>query len=105
MRHSNASERFKALVAARLLMGQFDRWEVFEQERAAARQVVNRRAARSVSTQIGRSARDLSTETQAFILRILWTVITRVWQISAIKSPPGVACTSDLTNLNGSSSC
>ncbi len=67
MRHSNASERFKALVAARLLMGQFDSWEVFEQERAAARQVVNRRAARSVSTQIGRSARDLSTETQAFI--------------------------------------
>ena len=66
MRHSNASERFKALVAARLLMGQFDSWEVFEQT-CSCRQVVNRRAARSVSTQIGRSARDLSTETQAFI--------------------------------------
>ena len=67
MPNANAQTRFKALVAARLLMGQFDSWEVFDQERATACQVINRRAARSVSTQIGRPSRDLSAETQKFI--------------------------------------
>lgn len=57
----------KALVAARLLMGDFDDWKVFEQERETASKIHNRRTARSVSSQIGRSYRALSAETQGFI--------------------------------------
>lgn len=67
MTKPNAQVRMKALVAARLLMGDFEDWGHFQQEREAASQIVNRRAARSVSSQIGRSYGDLSKETQRFI--------------------------------------
>jgi hypothetical protein len=57
----------KAMVAARLLMGHFDSWAAFDQERQIAAKIANRQAARSVSAQIGRTYRDLSVETQKFI--------------------------------------
>lgn len=65
----NAQVRMKALVAARLLMGDLDTWAHFEEERKIARQVANRRIARSVSAQIGRRYSDLSRETKSFISR------------------------------------
>lgn len=67
MTKTNAQVRMKALVAARLLMGDFDDWWHFQKEREAASKIVNRRAARSVSSQMGRSYGDLSVETQRFI--------------------------------------
>ena len=57
----------KALVVSRLLLGDFDDWKTFEQERETAGKILNRRAARSVSSQIGRSYRELSAETRQFI--------------------------------------
>jgi hypothetical protein len=57
----------KALVASRLLLGDFDDWKTFEQERETARKILNRRAARSVSSQIGRSYGELTAETRQFI--------------------------------------
>jgi hypothetical protein len=57
----------KALVVARLLLGDLDNWKVFVQEREVAGQISNRRMARSVSAQIGRNYRDLSSETEKFI--------------------------------------
>ncbi|WP_150000688.1 hypothetical protein [Iodidimonas gelatinilytica] len=63
----NAQVKMKAMVAARLLMGDFDTWEDFEKDRKIARQIVNRRIARSVSAQINRKYGDLSRETQSFI--------------------------------------
>lgn len=62
-----AKVRMKAMVVARLLMGEFETWEHFEQERERAGEIVNRRIARSVSSQIGRTYRDLSKETKKFI--------------------------------------
>jgi hypothetical protein len=59
----------KALVASRLLVGDIDDWKAFEQERETVGKIPNRRAARSVSSQIGRSYRELSTETRKFIIR------------------------------------
>lgn len=63
----NAQTRMKALVASRLLMGDINDWKVFEQERDTARKIANRHSARSVSSQIGRRYRELSTEIQKFI--------------------------------------
>jgi hypothetical protein len=59
----------KALVASRLMMGDLPNWAVFEKERNTAGMIANRRTARSVSSQIGRDYRDLSTETKHFIDR------------------------------------
>jgi hypothetical protein len=67
MTDSNAQTKMKALVASRLLLGDFDDWKTFEQERETARKILNRRAARSVSSQIRRSYHELSAETRQFI--------------------------------------
>ena len=67
MTTANAQTKMKALVISRLLMGDIDNWRIFEQERNAAGKIANRHAARSVSSQIGRSYRELSTETKKFI--------------------------------------
>lgn len=64
---TTAQVKMKAMVLSRLLMGDFDAWEDFEQERERATQIVNRQIARSVSARIGRSYKDLSTETESFI--------------------------------------
>ncbi|MBV8356599.1 MAG: hypothetical protein JO189_01485, partial [Deltaproteobacteria bacterium] len=57
----------KALVVSRLLLGHISDWQTFEGERKTANDIVNRRAARSVSSQIGRNYRYLSTQMQKFI--------------------------------------
>ncbi|MCA3367464.1 MAG: hypothetical protein INF79_17805 [Roseomonas sp.] len=62
-----AQTKMKALVAARLMMGDITSWTTFESERSAAGRIINRRAARNVSSQIGRGYRELSTEIKAFI--------------------------------------
>ncbi len=67
MPSADAQTRMKALVAARLLLGDFDSWDVFNRERETANKIANRHAARSVSAQIGRTYRDLSSGTQKFI--------------------------------------
>jgi hypothetical protein len=64
----NAQSKMKALVVSRLLLGDIPDWKIFEQERNTAGKIVNRRAARSVSSQIGRSYGELSTETKKFIV-------------------------------------
>jgi len=69
MTDSTAQTKMKALVVSRLLLGDINDWRTFEQERETAAKILNRRAARSVSSQIGRSYHDLSTETQKFILK------------------------------------
>ena len=48
-------------------MGDIKDWKVYEHERETAGKIANRRAARSVSSQIGRGYRQLSTEIQKFI--------------------------------------
>jgi len=63
----NAQTKMKALVVSRLLLGDIPDWQTFESERETASKILNRRTARSVSSQIGRSYRDLSTETRKFI--------------------------------------
>jgi hypothetical protein len=63
----NAQTKMKALVVSRLLLGDIPDWRTFEDERKAAGKIANRRAARSVTSQIGRKYRDLSTEMQKFI--------------------------------------
>jgi hypothetical protein len=62
-----AQTKMKALVASRLLMGDITNWTIFENERKTAGLIANRRTARSVSSQIGRGYRELSTEIQNFI--------------------------------------
>jgi hypothetical protein len=62
-----ASIKMKALVASRLLMGEITAWTAFEDERKIAGQIVNRRTARSVSSQIGRGYPELSKKVQDFI--------------------------------------
>ncbi|MFN7280948.1 MAG: hypothetical protein ACK5S0_00225 [bacterium] len=62
-----ARTKMEALVVARLMMGDITSWTSFESQRIAAGQIVNRRAARSVSSQIGRGYRELSREIQTFI--------------------------------------
>jgi hypothetical protein len=63
----NAQTKMKALVVSRLLMGDIPEWQAFESERETANKIVNRAMARSISSQIGRSYRDLSVETKRFI--------------------------------------
>ena len=60
MTDPTAQTKMKALVASQLLLGDIDDWKTFEQERETARKISNRRAARSVSSQIGQSYRELS---------------------------------------------
>jgi hypothetical protein len=67
MERASSQTMMKALVAARLLMGDFDDWRAFGKERTTAGQIANRKAARSVSAQIGRSYRTLSSEVKKFI--------------------------------------
>ena len=62
-----AQTRMKALVMSRLLMGDISSWDAFERERKTANQITNRRTARSVSSQIGRGYRELTTEVRSFI--------------------------------------
>ena len=62
-----AQIKMKALVVSRLLMGDITNWVTFENERKTAGQIANRRTARSVSSQIGRGYRELSTEIENFI--------------------------------------
>jgi hypothetical protein len=62
-----AQTRMKALVLSRLLMGDISTWVSFDNERKTAGQIANRRAARSVSSQIRRGYRELSEEIQKFI--------------------------------------
>jgi hypothetical protein len=62
-----AQIKMKALVVSRLLLGDIPDWQTFEDERKTAADIVNRRAARSVSSQIGRNYRHLSTQMQKFI--------------------------------------
>ena len=59
----------KALVMSRLLTGDISSWAAFERERRTADQITNRRTARSVSAQIGRSYSELGIEVQKFIDR------------------------------------
>jgi len=63
----NAQIKMKALVVSRLMMGDIPTWQAFESERETASKILNRATARSVSSQIGRSYRDLSVETERFI--------------------------------------
>lgn len=67
MKTASAQTKMKALVVSRLLLGDISDWQTFERERETARKVANRRTARSVSSQIGRSYRELSIETRKFI--------------------------------------
>ncbi len=71
-----AQIRMKALVASRLMMGDLPNWAAFEKERNTAGMIANRRTARSVSSQIGRSYRELSTETKNFITGTFSTATT-----------------------------
>ena len=64
---TTAQIKMKALVMSRLLMGDITNWVAFEKERTTANQITNRRTARSVSSQIGRGYRELSTQIQDFI--------------------------------------
>lgn len=63
----NAQTKMKALVASRLLLGDINDWKTFQNERDTAGKIANRQAARSVSSQIGRSYGDLSAEMTKFI--------------------------------------
>lgn len=62
-----AQTKMKALVVARLMMGDITNWDDFESERSTAAQIANRRTARSVSSQIGRGYRELSSEIKGLI--------------------------------------
>jgi hypothetical protein len=62
-----AQTKMKALVAARLMMGDITNWTTFEDERRMAGEIANRQTARSVSRQIGRGYRELSIEIKKFI--------------------------------------
>lgn len=66
---ANARTKMKALVVSRLLLGEINEWQAFEQERSAAEKIANRHLARIASAQIGRSYSDLSNETKAFITK------------------------------------
>lgn len=69
MTNLNAQTKMKALVASRLLLGDINDWKTFDRERDTAGKIANRRAARSVSSRIGRNYRELSSETQKFIAK------------------------------------
>ena len=63
----NAQTKMKALVLARLLLGDIPDWQSFESQRASAGKIVNRALARSAASQIGRNYSYLSGETRKFI--------------------------------------
>jgi hypothetical protein len=81
----NAQTKMKALVASRLLLGDINDWGTFERERDTARRIANRRTARSVSSQIGRTYRDLSSETRRFIEKILPVASTKTSRVFVTK--------------------
>ena len=89
----SAQTRMKALVMARLLMGDISSWNAFENERKTASQIANRRTARSVSSQIGRSYRELSREVQNFIaknfVRCEYAALARL--CDAVQVGPGMS--------------
>lgn len=62
-----ARTNMKALVAARLMMGDITNWTHFENEREMAGQIANRQTARDVSRRMGRGYRELSVEIKSFI--------------------------------------
>lgn len=64
---TSARVKMKAMVVARLLMGDFSNWRNFEEERDFATRIANRQSARSVSAQIGRGYKELSIKTKNFI--------------------------------------
>jgi hypothetical protein len=64
---ASAQVKMKALVLSRLLMRDIANWTAFDSEWQAAGRVANRRAARSVSSQIGRSYGELTKEIENFI--------------------------------------
>lgn len=64
---ANAQLRMKALVAARLLLGDFHSWDDFQTDRTKAQNIPNRQVARRVAAQIKRTYRDLTLETSKFI--------------------------------------
>jgi len=49
------------------MLGHIDSWRAFESEREQAVKIINRRVARSASSQIGRGYRELISETEKFI--------------------------------------
>jgi len=67
MKNFDARTKMKAMVVARLLRGDFDKWEEFETERNIADQISNHQMARRVSSQIGKKYKDLRRETKVFI--------------------------------------
>ena len=64
---ADAQTKMKALVVSRLMLGDITDWVTFESERATAEKITNRHTARSVSSQIGRSYRSLTTELRSFL--------------------------------------
>jgi hypothetical protein len=62
-----ATRTMKALVCSRLMMGDFKDWEHFVSEREFARQIRNRRQARSVTSQIGRDYKKIKEHVRHFI--------------------------------------
>ncbi len=62
-----AQTKMKALVVSRLLLGDINDWEAFRREREVAGNIPNRRMARSVSAQIGRTYSELTSTMQGFI--------------------------------------
>ena len=63
----DATTKMKALVVARLMMGDFENWATFNNDLKMAEKITNRRTARSVSSQIGRRYQDLSDATNQFM--------------------------------------
>ncbi|WP_430436318.1 hypothetical protein [Oceanibaculum nanhaiense] len=63
----SAQIKMQALVISRLMLEDFDDWKAFEVERETATKIHNRRTARHVSTQIGRSYSHLTNEIRNFI--------------------------------------
>lgn len=78
-----ATSRMKALVVARLMMGDFTDWDQYNSEIAIAHKISNRRTARSVMSQIGRDYSQMSAEIQQFIKRNFMDVT--VAQLAALS--------------------
>ena len=66
---TDAQIKMKALVAARLLMGDLNDWNQFKEERETANKIINRRLARSVSSQIGHGYGKLSSSIENFMIK------------------------------------
>ncbi len=77
----------KALVVSRLLLGDIPDWQTFESERETAGNILNRRAAPSVSSQIGRNYRDLSIDPEHHFLRGIETSLPELLDTRARMEP------------------